>query len=151
MKTFFKKIPLLILLIGVNLTTSIVAQDAQWEILFNGEDFNAFEQLNGDATYLIEDGAMVGVSKLKTPNSFLATKKKYSDFILEFDVMVDNGLNSGVQFRSNSFPEFNKGRVHGYQCEIETSARKWAGGVYDEARLLNLISIKKLRKNVSYF
>lgn len=134
MKTFFKKIPLLMLLIGVNLTTSIAAQDAQWEILFNGENFNAFEQLNGDATYLIEDGAMVGVSKLKTPNSFLATKKKYSDFILEFDVMVDNGLNSGVQFRSNSFPEFNKGRVHGYQCEIETSARKWAGGVYDEAR-----------------
>jgi len=26
------------------------------------------------------------------------------------------------------------GRVHGYQCEIETSSRKWAGGVYDEAR-----------------
>ncbi|NNG08563.1 MAG: DUF1080 domain-containing protein, partial [Arenibacter sp.] len=26
------------------------------------------------------------------------------------------------------------GRVHGYQCEIETSDRKWAGGIYDEAR-----------------
>mgnify|MGYP001483163344 FL=1 len=26
------------------------------------------------------------------------------------------------------------GRVHGYQCEIETSQRKWAGGIYDEAR-----------------
>jgi hypothetical protein len=47
---------------------------------------------------------------------------------------VDFGLNSGVQFRSNSFPDFKKGRVHGYQCEIETSPRKWAGGIYDEAR-----------------
>jgi hypothetical protein len=77
---------------------------------------------------------MVGVSRAKTPNSFMATKKKYSDFILEFEVKVDFGLNSGVQFRSNSFPDFKKGRVHGYQCEIETSPRKWAGGIYDEAR-----------------
>ncbi|MGI9549885.1 MAG: 3-keto-disaccharide hydrolase, partial [Aurantibacter sp.] len=53
---------------------------------------------------------------------------------LEFDVFVENGLNSGVQFRSLSTPDFMDGRVHGYQCEIETSARKWAGGVYDEAR-----------------
>ena len=48
--------------------------------------------------------------------------------------MVDNGLNSGVQFRSNSYSEYKNGRVHGYQCEIETSDRKWAGGVFDEAR-----------------
>jgi hypothetical protein len=90
--------------------------------------------MNGDAEYRIENGEMVGVSRSKTPNSFLATKKKYSDFILEFEVKVDFGLNSGVQFRSNSFPDFKKGRVYGYQCEIETSPRKWAGGIYDEAR-----------------
>jgi len=90
--------------------------------------------LNGDAEYRIENGEMVGVSRAKTPNSFMATKMKYSDFILEFEVKVDFGLNSGVQFRSNSFPDFKKGRVHGYQCEIETSPRKWAGGIYDEAR-----------------
>jgi len=64
----------------------------------------------------------------------MATKNTYADFILEFDVFVENGLNSGVQFRSLSTPEYMDGRVHGYQCEIETSSRKWAGGVYDEAR-----------------
>lgn len=105
-----------------------------WEMLFNGKDFSNFEQLNGEATYLVEDGVMVGISKLNTPNSFLATKKTYSDFILEFDVLVENGLNSGVQFRSLSTADYNDYRVHGYQCEIETSSRKWAGGVYDEAR-----------------
>ena len=26
------------------------------------------------------------------------------------------------------------GRVHGYQVEIESSPRKWAGGIYDEGR-----------------
>ena len=82
-----------------------------WQILFNEKNFNNFEQLNGDAKYVIENGAIVGTSKLNTPNSFLATKKKYSDFILEFEVFVENGLNSGVQFRSISDPEINKGRV----------------------------------------
>lgn len=112
---------------------NLIAQDG-WELLFNGQDFSNFEQLNGQATYKIENGEMIGISKLKTPNSFMATKKKYGDFILEFEVFVENGLNSGVQFRSLSTAEYKDGRVHGYQCEIETSARKWAGGVYDEAR-----------------
>ena len=48
--------------------------------------------------------------------------------------MIDNDLNSGVQFRSQSIKNYLNGRVHGYQCEIETSSRKWAGGIYDEAR-----------------
>ena len=73
---------------------SLPAQDG-WEMLFNGKDFSNFRQLNGEATYLIENGEMVGVSKLGTPNSFMATKATYGDFILEFEVMVENGLNSG--------------------------------------------------------
>ncbi|MEO9891751.1 DUF1080 domain-containing protein [Aurantibacter sp.] len=109
------------------------AQD-NWEMLFNGKDLKNFEQLNGNAPYKIENKELIGTSKMGTPNSFMATKKKYSDFILEFEVFVENGLNSGVQFRSISSPDIKKGRVHGYQCEIETSSRKWAGGIYDEAR-----------------
>ena len=68
------------------------------------------------------------------PNTFLATNEVYDDFILEFEFKVDDGLNSGVQFRSNSLPEFHEGRVHGYQFEIDPSERAWTGGVYDEAR-----------------
>jgi len=105
-----------------------------WQKLFNEEDLDNFTQLNGDAKFSIQDGAIVGISKMGTPNSFLATKKIYGDFILEFEVYVDNGLNSGVQFRSESKASYKDGRVHGYQCEIETSSRKWAGGIYDEAR-----------------
>jgi len=120
-------------LLLVFLAFGLQSQDG-WEELFNGKDFSNFEQLNGDATYKIENGEMIGISKLNTPNSFMATKKKYGDFILEFDVYVENGLNSGVQFRSLSNADYNNYRVHGYQCEIETSPRKWAGGIYDEAR-----------------
>ncbi|MGB5499144.1 MAG: DUF1080 domain-containing protein, partial [Maribacter sp.] len=125
------KIEFLVLLFISSFAVS--AQD-NCEVLFNGKDLSNFHQLNGDASFKIANQELIGTSKLGIPNSFLATKKTYADFILEFDVFVENGLNSGVQFRSLSTPDHMDGRVHGYQCEIETSARKWAGGVYDEAR-----------------
>ena len=111
-----------------------LGQKAEWEDLLAGKNLTNFTQLNGSADFTIENNVLVGTSKLNTPNSFLATKKSYSDFILEFDVLIDFGLNSGVQFRSESLKNYLEGRVHGYQCEIETSSRRWAGGIYDEAR-----------------
>ncbi|MCY4268431.1 MAG: DUF1080 domain-containing protein [Flavobacteriaceae bacterium] len=105
-----------------------------WKPLFNGNDLSDFQILNGQVEFELKDGGITGYSKYGQRNSFLATKKTYSDFILEFEVKIENGLNSGVQFRSLSFPEYANGAVHGYQCEIETSPRKWAGGIYDESR-----------------
>jgi hypothetical protein len=105
-----------------------------WVQLFNGKDFAGFKQLNGQAPYRVEDGTMTGKTVLGQPNSFMATEAVYDDFILEFDVLCDPALNSGVQFRSLSTPDYNNGRVHGYQCEIDPSDRAWSGGVYDEAR-----------------
>ncbi len=114
--------------------SALVTAQNGWKPLLKSQNFKNFKQLNGDAQFKIEKGVLIGISKLNTPNSFLATKKNYADFILEFEVLIEDGLNSGVQFRSISTDSIMKGRVHGYQCEIETSSRKWAGGIYDEAR-----------------
>jgi len=123
-----------IYIISLFICLSSCSKKATWEPLFNGQDFSNFEKLNGDAEYRIENNMIVGESMLGTPNTFLATKEKYGDFILEFEVWVDTSLNSGVQIRSISNPKIKSGRVHGYQVEIESSPRKWAGGIYDEAR-----------------
>lgn len=104
------------------------------ETIFNGKDLSGWVQRGGAATYKVVDGAIVGTSVWDSPNSFLCTKKNYSDFVLEFEVKVDEPLNSGVQFRSNSYDSVMDGRVHGYQCEIDPSERSWSGGIYDEAR-----------------
>ena len=120
-----------------------------WKPLFNGKDFDNFEKLNGKATYRVEDEQMVGTSTLNTPNTFLATKERYTDFILEVEVLVDPLLNSGIQIRSNSLPDYRDGRVHGYQVEIDPSKRAYSGGIYDEARrgwLYNLAANEKGRK-----
>ena len=105
-----------------------------WEKLFNGKDLTGFKQLNGEAPYRVEDGCLVGTSVTGQPNSFMATEQEYGDFIPELKPLCDPALNSGVQFRSESRPDYQNGRVHGYQCEMDPSDRAWSGGVYDEAR-----------------
>jgi hypothetical protein len=116
------------------LIAGMAFSETKWEPLFNGKNLKGWTKLNGTAEYKIVDGTIVGISRINTPNTFLATKKNYSDFILEFEFKVDDGLNSGVQFRSNSRQTYLDGRVHGYQFEIDPSARAWTGGIYDEAR-----------------
>lgn len=105
-----------------------------WISLFNGKNLDGWKQVGGDAKYRVENGEIVGTTKLNTPNSFLTTTKIYGDFILEFEVLVSPEINSGVQFRSNTSPEYKKGVVHGYQFEIDPSARAFSGGIYDEER-----------------
>ena len=105
-----------------------------WIYLFNGKDLTGWIQRNGNAEYKVENKEIIGISKPDTPNSFLCTEQEYGDFILEFELKVDTALNSGVQIRSHSLPEFKDGRVHGYQIEIDPSKRGWSGGIYDEAR-----------------
>lgn len=105
-----------------------------WVDLFNGEDLSGWEQVNGTATYRVENGEIIGTTVLGSPNSFLATDREYGDFILEFEFLVDSTMNSGVQFRSIHDTAVMKGRVHGYQFELDPSPRAWTAGIYDEAR-----------------
>ncbi|MCB0448883.1 MAG: DUF1080 domain-containing protein [Confluentibacter sp.] len=105
-----------------------------WTPLFNGKDLKGWKQLNGTAPYSIANGEIIGVTKTNTENSFLCTEKNYGDFILEFDVLLDPSINSGVQFRSNSIKNFKDGKVHGYQFELDPSDRAFTGGIYDEGR-----------------
>jgi len=106
----------------------------EWRPLFDGESLSGWTRLNGDAEYAVEDGAIVGTTKADTPNSFLATDEIYGDFALELEFLVDPDINSGVQVRSVSRSDYQDGRVHGYQVEIDPSERGWTAGVYDEAR-----------------
>lgn len=103
-------------------------------VLFDGATLNGWVQRGGDAVYLVQDGTIVGESRPDQPNSFLCTVNQYRDFVLELDFKVDEGMNSGVQIRSASSPTYRNGAVHGYQVEIDPSARSWTGGIYDESR-----------------
>ena len=127
---------IVILVVGTLMLQTAMAQNGGegWVELFNGKNLKGWKKLNGEAEYKIEGNTITGYSKLNTPNTFLATEKKYGDFILEVEVKVDNRLNSGIQIRSNSLKDYRDGRVHGYQVEIDPGQRAYSGGLYDEAR-----------------
>ncbi len=126
----------------------------EWTALFDGRTLDGWTQRGGKAIYQVEDGCIVGTSVPKTPNSFLCTNRDYGDFILELDFQVHPELNSGVQIRSQVYDQetsvdiagktykFAAGRVHGYQVEIDPSARSYSGGIYDEGRRGWLFDLK---------
>jgi hypothetical protein len=140
-----------LMVLGMVLYSAATAPAAEWVSLFDGKTLAGWSVHSGFAEYRAEDGAIVGTTVTGSPNSFLCTDKEYTDFILEFEVMVDPKLNSGVQFRSTIAPDetvfiflgkdgqpqtkkIPKDRVYGYQAEIATETLGTSGGVYDEAR-----------------
>ena len=132
------------LLLAIVANTS--AQESGWKKLFDGKTLDGWTQKGGKAKYLVEDGAIVGKTVPNTPNSFLCTEKHYSNFVLELEFKVHPELNSGVQIRSNSLPNYKKGRVHGYQVEIDPSTRAFTGGIYDEGRRGWIYELKNNRR-----
>lgn len=113
---------------------AVAQKKAEWQNMFNGKTLDGWKQVNGTALYDAKNGMINGTSVAGSPNSFLATEKQYGDFILELELKLDAPMNYGIQFRSESKPEYNNGRVHGYQMEVDPSDRAWSGGIYDEAR-----------------
>ncbi|PJB12018.1 MAG: DUF1080 domain-containing protein [Flavobacteriales bacterium CG_4_9_14_3_um_filter_40_17] len=105
-----------------------------WVDLFDGQTLSGWVIKGGHANYEIKEGVIIGSSVSDSPNTFLTTNKMYGDFILELDYKVDSTMNSGIQIRSNSFPYYRDGVVHGYQIEIDPSKRAWSAGIYDEQR-----------------
>lgn len=135
-----KSLALCLLSLLIALPSHLPAAD--WMDLFDGETLNGWVQRNGYATYRVEDGAIVGRTSAGSPNSFLCTATHFGDFELEFEVKVDDELNSGVMIRSRQKTDAagsgrnnTIGRVFGPQVEIEASGADGAesGYIYGEA------------------
>ncbi len=114
-----------------------LAQSGGWQNLFDGKTLKGWMRLAGRANYSVENGMIVGTTVANSGNTFLATEKQYGDFVLELDIKIESDKgNSGVQTRSHYDPAGHNGNglVYGRQVEVDPSARKWSGGIYDEGR-----------------
>lgn len=136
MKKIFKQLKMIpfFMLVLLAACNEDKKDDTPWVNLFDGKTLNGWHILGGKATYAVNEGAIIGTSVLNTINTFLVSDKMYNDFILEIEYKVDPKLNSGIQIRSNSIPSYQKGKVHGYQIEIDPSERAWSAGIYEEGR-----------------
>jgi len=125
----------LLLLISAN---QLQAPNKDWQSLFDGKTLSGWEVRAGAAKFSVENGEIVGTAVEGSPNTFLVSTRRYmDDFELELEAMMeDSNSNSGVQFKSNFDGSANggRGKIFGYQFELDPSARRWSGGIYDEGR-----------------
>lgn len=96
--------------------------------LFESVPIEAWTRVGG-ADFQLDEGVLIGHGA-PTRNSFLVSPDTLADFILETDVWISDGGNSGIQIRSHVADD----AVVGYQIEIDPSPRAWSGGLYDERR-----------------
>jgi hypothetical protein len=98
----------------------------EFKPLFDGKTLAGWK--GNDKLWTVEDGTIAGSTEstdLKQ-NTFLATEKSYKNFVLKAKFKLRNG-NSGIQFRSKSFPDFVVG---GYQADI--AENMFMGILYEE-------------------
>jgi len=126
-----------------------------WIDLFNGRNLDGWVQ-NGAAKYRAAGDEIVGTTVPGyQENSFLCTKRSFTNFVLELEFLDHPALNSGIQIRSTVADvettedwygkkfKIPAGRVHGMQVEIDPSGRAWTGGIYGEAVIGWLNNLEK--------
>jgi hypothetical protein len=121
--------------------------EAGWVDLLADNLLDNWVSRSGMATFQFQDGMIIGRTAEEPGgrNTFLCTRRSYSDFELEFEVLCDRELNSGVQIRSHVYAMDTehptrpglirkRGMVYGYQCEITRAERCTSGNFWDEIR-----------------
>ncbi len=113
---------------AVSATGLLLADDQDFQPLFNGKDLAGWD---GDLElWKVADGMIVGDSPGIKHNQFLKTKRDFQDFELRLEFRLKDGVgNSGVQFRSKAVE--NSTEVSGYQADL---GEKYWGCLYDESR-----------------
>jgi hypothetical protein len=92
--------------------TGMSMAEEGWVTLFNGKDLSAWQE-PAAATWKVVDGVLTWEKGCGN----LWTKEKYGDFVLDLEVKVEKGSNSGLFLRS---PEGEKNWLQG-SIEIQVS------------------------------
>jgi len=103
---------------------NILLGRTKFEPLFDGKTLKGWTKPFDWGEVAIQDGAIHLSGNKKF---FLVTERTYGDFILEAEAWLDEGANSGIQYRSH----FEKNRLWGYQADVDSLPRGWRG-IYDE-------------------
>lgn len=111
-----------LLLLGAFFTAAVFAACFA-KPLFNGKNLDGWK-VHGTELWYVDNGEMVCESGPDREYGYLATDKKYKNFVLTLEFMpIENG-NSGVFVRSN----LNGTDIKGWQSEV---APAFSGGIYE--------------------
>ena len=122
-----KKEILIVLCLLCSLTSLAQTKKGKWKALFNGKNLDGWELTSRGklADVRVENGEIVCHSVVNTPqHTFVRTKKKYANFILEGDCKLDGDLHTAFLFRMIEAPDTAKVSLLGYQVKIDPTPRK---------------------------
>jgi len=108
-------------------------KSAPWKYLFDGKDLRHFDITGDTAKAWVEHGEILCHMVSNTDqHTFVRTKKKYGDFILEAECKNEGEFHTGILFRCLEAPDTATVSIYGYQMKIDPTSRKWTGGVFDD-------------------
>ena len=93
--------------------------------IFNGKNLDGWK-VYGTEKWYVEEGELVCESGPNREYGYLATKKKYKNFILEISFYQESDGNSGVFFRSS----IEGTKISGWQVEVAPPGFH-SGGIYE--------------------
>lgn len=93
--------------------------------LFNGKDLTGWE-IYGTEKWYVQDGLLICESGPDAGYGYLATTKKYKDFILDVEFKQEANGNSGIFIRSS----IEGTKITGWQAEVAPPGED-TGGIYE--------------------
>ena len=93
--------------------------------IFNGKNLDGWK-VYGTEKWYVEEGELVCESGPNREYGYLATEKKYKNFILELSFFQESDGNSGVFFRSS----IEGTKISGWQVEVAPPGLH-SGGIYE--------------------
>lgn len=106
-----------------------------WISLFNGDNLDGWRFIgNSGEVRVVDSEIWCHMTKESDKHSYVATKEKYSDFILEMDIKTDSTYDSGILLRSFDSPancDTCHTSLYGYQVKLDSRVeRRWTGGIF---------------------
>lgn len=117
-------VPIFVLAVIAPLLTAAAPAEDERVSLFNGKNLDGWTLITCEAT---ADG---GDILLKSGNGLVQTKKKYADFVLEFDwkALAGDKWDSGIYFRYDEIPP-NRPWPNRYQVNLRKGMEGNVGGI----------------------
>jgi len=127
-------------------TEKTASTDKDWEILFDGSNFNNWRGYNDDSIYpewTIDNGAMAF-----TPGTYggknIITKKEYTNFILSLEWKISEGGNSGIFWGVYESPKFKEAYQTGPEIQVLDNERhpdaKIGGKLHQAGALYDMVA-----------
>lgn len=91
------------------------AEDGKWISLFDGKTLDGWEKIGNDKSHWeVKDGALAGSGGA---SMLVTTGDAYKNFRYRAEIMINDGGNSGLYFRTTRRPGFSDG----YEAQIDST------------------------------